>query len=92
MTRARPWRRLAWLGIACGIAALVHALATRALVDHGVAGALLAGGGGWSTVAAAALLLAFRVACAVALAAVPAIVVWWMIRAEGSDAKVNRRH
>jgi hypothetical protein len=83
----RRWQRqvglLAGLGLLIG---LVHALAARALVDHGVAGALLAGGGGWSTVAAAAGFLLFRLASVVALAAVPAMLVgWWLPRGRGKE-------
>lgn len=84
----RWWPRLAMLA-GLGLAlALVHALAARALIDHGVAGALLAGGGGWSTVAAAAGFLLFRLACLVALATVPAVLVWrsrivWRQRSSG---------
>lgn len=77
----RRWRRptmmrvMLVLGLgAAGV--LVHEFAALALIDHGVAGALLAGGGGVATVAAAALFLSFRLACFVALAAVPATVVW----------------
>lgn len=70
------WGVLAVLGIA-----LAHALAARILIDEGVAGALLAGGGGWGTIAAAAGFLVFRLACMVAMAAVPAVLVWrWLSR------------
>jgi len=70
------WRGLAVLAGLGSVAALVHWLAASALIDHGVAGALLAGGGGWATVASAALFLLFRLACFVALAAAPALLVW----------------
>lgn len=74
MTIRRWCRPVMLLGL--GVAApLVHQLAALAMIDHGVAGALLAGGGGVATVAAAALFLSFRLACFVALAAVPAVVV-----------------
>lgn len=76
----RRWQRqvglLAGLGLLVGLA---HALAARGLVDHGVAGALLAGGGGWSTVAAAAGFLLLRLVSFVALAAVPAMLIWWWL-------------
>ena len=85
----RPrWRRIAALA-ALGLAlALVHALAARALIDHGVAGSLLAGGGSWSMVAAAAGFLSFRLACFLVLATVPAVLVWrsrivWRQRSSG---------
>lgn len=72
----RRWRSLAWPG-AVGLGAwLVHELAARAMIDYGVAGALLAGGGSFGTVVAAAGFLGFRLACFVALAAVPAVLVW----------------
>jgi hypothetical protein len=75
MTRWQ-WGALAILG-----AALVHVLAARALIDEGVAGALLAGGGGWGTIAAAAGFLVFRLACFVATGAVPAVLLWrWLSR------------
>lgn len=74
----RRWR---WGALAILGAALVHALAARALIDHGVAGALLAGGGGWGTIAAAAGFLVFRLACVVAVATVPAVLLWrWLSR------------
>lgn len=73
----KPWRRWAWL-LGLGLAAaLMHTLAAGAMVDHGVAGALLAGGGGWGTVLAAAGFLLLRLVCFVALACVPAIALWW---------------
>ena len=72
----RRWRGLALLVVLGTLAALVHALAASALVDHGVAGALLAGGGGWGSVASAALFLLFRLSCFVALAVAPALLVW----------------
>jgi hypothetical protein len=85
--RRRWLAALAGLGLAL---ALVHALAARALIDQGVAGALLAGGGSWSTVAAAAGFLLLRLACFVALAAVPAVLVWrsrmvWRQRSSGRE-------
>ena len=73
-----------WLGLAV-LAAIVHALAVRALVDHGVAGALLAGGGGWGTILAAAGFLLLRLASFTALAVLPALLVgwWWPQRLRG---------
>jgi hypothetical protein len=72
----RGWRTLAVLGgLSLGVY-IVHALAARALIDHGVAGALLAGGGGWGTISAAVGFLVLRLACFVGLAVVPAWLVW----------------
>ena len=81
----RRWRGLAVLVVLGSVAAVVHGLAASALVDHGVAGALLAGGGGWTTVASAALFLLFRLSCFVALAATPALLVW-----RGMDRRAMR--
>lgn len=66
-------RRRAWgLVLLVVLGPLVHALAARALIDHGVAGALLAGGGGASTVIAAAGFLLLRLVGFLAWASLPA--------------------
>ncbi len=87
---SRQWWRLAGLTGLGFATPLVHELAARALIDHGVAGALLAGGGGWDTVLAAAAFLLLRLACFVALAAVPAVLVGFLVR-RSSDAAANLR-
>jgi len=75
------WQRSVGLAAALLAIALVHELGARALVDHGVAGALLAGGGGWGTIAAATGFLLFRLACFMGLAVLPAALMWmvWMV-------------
>lgn len=79
----RRWRRPGLVVGSGVVLVLGHALWARCLVDHGVAGALLAGGGEWTTVVAAAGFLLFRLAGFVALAAVPAVLVWrWTARPE----------
>lgn len=90
MTIRRWCKPVMLLGLGAA-APLVHEFAALAMIDHGVAGALLAGGGGVTTVAAAALFLLFRLACFVALAAVPAVVVRaWLARPRSTDAGGRR--
>ncbi|MCA9655531.1 MAG: hypothetical protein KC501_36785 [Myxococcales bacterium] len=73
-----PRRRRSALLLGLLLAPLAHALALRALLDHELAGALLAGGGGWSSVLAAACVLLLRLLGFVALALAPA---WLLLRA-----------
>jgi uncharacterized membrane protein len=85
----KRWRRLVWLVGLAALIGLVHALAARALVDHGVAGALLAGGGGWGTVVGAAGFLLFRLASVVAVATVPAVLVWWFLPTRRDETRAQ---
>jgi len=64
-----------WVGLALMLVLgfAVHELAARALIDQGVAGALLAGGGGWLTVVAAAAFLLLRLAAFVVVASLPVL-------------------
>lgn len=52
-----------------------HHWAGRALIDHGIAGALLAGGGGIPSVLLAASFMALRVIGTIALALLPVAIV-----------------
>ncbi|MCX4246790.1 hypothetical protein [Paraliomyxa miuraensis] len=74
----RLGRRWWWLIGFVVLGGLMSTLGARAMVDHGVAGALLAGGGGWGTVIAAAGFLVLRLASFVALAGAPALVLAWV--------------
>lgn len=82
-SRPRRWRRRWRCGrwaIAALLVALGHRLAAAALVDHGVAGALLAGGGDLWTIIAAAAFLLLRLAVFTALGCAPAVLAAWAYR------------
>ncbi|MCH9686485.1 MAG: hypothetical protein K0V04_33940 [Deltaproteobacteria bacterium] len=68
-------RRARVLGVGLVLGLVLHAWALPALVDHGVAGALLAGGGHIGTIAAAAAVLLLRLVGAVAVALIPVVLV-----------------
>ncbi len=69
----RTRRRRVMLALVVVLGFVIHELAARALIDHGVAGALLAGGGGWLTVVAAAAFLLLRLAAFVVVASLPVL-------------------
>lgn len=70
-----PRRRWITLALVPALAFFAHAGLARTLVDHQVAGALLAGGGGVTSILAAAGFLLLRLLGFVAWSALPAVVV-----------------
>jgi hypothetical protein len=69
-------RGLAYRVATLGIVALGHELALGMLVEHDMAGALLAGGGGWVPWVATLGTLALRMAVFVLVVGLPAVAVY----------------